>query len=52
MSALGFEGAEHIGRTGDGGVDVKGILAVSGLARIQLFVQAKRYKQGSKISCG
>lgn len=50
LSALGFEGAEHTGRTGDGGVDVKGILDVSGLARIQLFVQAKRYQQGSKIS--
>ena len=50
LPALGFEGAEHTGRTGDGGVDVKGILDVSGLARIMLFVQAKRYKLGSKIS--
>lgn len=50
LSALGFEGAEHTGRTGDGGVDAKGVLDISGLARIQLFVQAKRYRLGSKIT--
>lgn len=50
LTALGFEGSEVTGKTGDGGVDVKGELDVSGLAKIRLFVQAKRYKPGSKIS--
>lgn len=50
LAALGFEGAEVTGRSGDGGVDAIGELDVSGLARIKLFVQAKRYKLGSRIS--
>ncbi|WP_295939482.1 restriction endonuclease [uncultured Alistipes sp.] len=50
LSALGFEGSECTGRVGDGGVDATGELDVSGLARIKVFVQAKRYKLGSKIS--
>lgn len=49
LTALGFEGAEHTGKTGDGGVDAIGELDVSNLAKIKLFVQAKRYKLGSKI---
>ena len=50
LTALGFEGSEVTGKTGDGGVDVKGELDVSNLAKIQLFVQAKRYKLGSKVT--
>lgn len=49
LSALGFEGSEHTGRIGDGGVDATGELDVSGLAKIKVFVQAKRYRLGSKI---
>lgn len=49
LSALGFEGSEHIGKVGDGGVDATGELDVSGLAKIKIFVQAKRYKLGAKI---
>lgn len=50
LSALGFEGTQHTGRVGDGGVDATGELDVSGLAKIKLFVQAKRFKLGARIS--
>lgn len=50
LNALGFEGSEHAGRVGDGGVDVTGELNVANMAKIKLFVQAKRYKLGSRIS--
>ena len=50
LNAMGFEGAEHTGRVGDGGVDVKGELNISNMAKIKLFVQAKRFKLGSKIA--
>lgn len=49
-SALGFEGSEHTGKSGDGGVDAIGELNVANLARVKVFVQAKRYQIGSKIS--
>ena len=50
LTALGFEGSEHTGKVKDGGVDAKGELDISNMAKIKLFVQAKRYKLGSKIS--
>ncbi|MGD9364715.1 MAG: restriction endonuclease [Desulfobacteraceae bacterium] len=50
LTALGFEESEHKGKVGDGGVDVTGELDVANLAKIKLFVQAKRYKLGAKIS--
>ena len=49
LAALGFEGAEHTGRSGDGGVDAKGELNVANLAKVKIFVQVKRYKLGTKI---
>ncbi|MGH8784343.1 MAG: restriction endonuclease [Cupriavidus necator] len=49
LAALGFEGAEHTGKTGDGGVDATGELNVANLAKMKLFVQVKRYKLGIKI---
>jgi HJR/Mrr/RecB family endonuclease len=49
LTALGFEGAEHTGKTGDGGVDARGELNISNLAKMKIFVQAKRYKLGTKI---
>lgn len=52
LSALGFEGSEHTGKTGDGGVDETGELNVSNLAKVKVFVQAKRYQLGSKIPSG
>lgn len=50
LTALGFEGSEHTGKVGDGGVDATGELDVANLAKIKLFVQAKRYKLGSRIN--
>ena len=50
LTALGFEGSKVTGKTGDGGVDATGELNVANLAKVKLFVQAKRYKQGSKIA--
>lgn len=50
LTALGFEGSEVTGRPGDGGVDATGELNVSNLAKVKVFVQAKRYAIGTKIS--
>jgi restriction system protein len=50
LTALGFEGSEVTGKTGDGGVDATGELNIANLAKVKLFVQAKRYKLGTKIS--
>jgi predicted Mrr-cat superfamily restriction endonuclease len=50
LTALGFEGSEVTGKTGDGGVDATGELNVANLAKVKLFVQAKRYKLGSKVN--
>ncbi|HQK22921.1 MAG TPA: restriction endonuclease [Candidatus Latescibacteria bacterium] len=50
LTALGFDGSEVTGKTGDGGVDATGELNVANLAKIKIFVQAKRYKLGSKVS--
>lgn len=50
LTALGFEGSEVTGKPGDGGVDAKGELNVSNLAKVKVFVQAKRYKLDARIS--
>ena len=50
LTALGFEGSEVVGKTGDGGVDATGELNVANLAKVKVFVQAKRYKVGTKVS--
>lgn len=50
LTALGFEGSEHQGKVGDGGVDATGELNIAGLAKMKVFVQAKRYKLGTRIS--
>lgn len=49
LTALGFDGSEVIGKTGDGGVDATGELDVSNLAKVKIFVQVKRYKRGTTI---
>ena len=49
LTALGFDGSEVIGRTGDGGVDATGELNVANLAKVKVFVQAKRYRLGAKV---
>ena len=50
LSALGFEGTKHTGKSGDGGVDAIGELNVANLAKVKLFVQVKRYQLDAKIS--
>jgi restriction system protein len=50
LTALGFEGSEVTGKTGDGGVDAIGELNVANLAKVKVFVQAERYKLGTKVS--
>ena len=49
LTALGFEGSEVTGKVGDGGVDAVGVLNASNLAKVKVFIQAKRYKIGTKI---
>lgn len=49
LSALGFEGTEHTGKSGDGGVDATGELNLANLAKVKLFVQVKRYKLDARI---
>lgn len=48
LNAIGFE-AEHVGKSGDNGVDVEGVLRVYEFATVDLKVQVKRYTQ-NKIS--
>lgn len=50
LTALGFDASEVTGKTGDGGVDATGELNVANLAKVKVFVQAKRYKLGTKIN--
>lgn len=50
LTALGFEGSEVVGGVGDGGVDAKGVLEIGNLASVSIYVQAKRYKLGSKVN--
>lgn len=50
LTALGFEESEVTGKKGDGGVDATGTLNVANLAKVKVFVQAKRYKRGQKIN--
>jgi predicted Mrr-cat superfamily restriction endonuclease len=48
LTALGFEGSEVTGKSGDGGVDAIGELNVANLAKVKVFVQAKRYKRDAR----
>jgi restriction system protein len=50
LTALGFESSEVTGKPGDGGVDAIGELNVANLAKVKVFVQAKRYRLGSKVN--
>lgn len=50
LTALGFEESKVTGKTGDGGVDATGVLNISNLAKVKVYVQAKRYKRGAKIN--
>lgn len=50
LEAMGFEKVRVTGKSGDGGVDVIGILHASTLADIRLFVQVKRYQRGRRVN--
>lgn len=50
LTALGFEGSEVTGKPGDGGVDAIGELNIANLAKVKVFVQAKRYKLDAKVN--
>jgi len=49
LRCLGFQETEHTGGTGDGGVDVKGVLTIPNIASIRLFVQAKRLDISARV---
>jgi len=51
LTALGFE-AKHTGKVGDEGVDATGELDLYGIAKIDLYVQVKRYGIDKKINSG
>jgi restriction system protein len=44
LIALGFEDVEVTHRSGDGGIDVRGILVVGAVIRTKMAVQVKRWK--------
>ena len=50
LSAIEFKETEVTGGFGDGGVDAKGILNLHNIAKMEIFVQAKRYKKERIIS--
>ncbi|MCI0577974.1 MAG: restriction endonuclease [Chloroflexi bacterium] len=49
LTAIRFE-AKHVGKSGDGGVDVEGTLRIYEFATVDLKVQAKRYKSGRYVN--
>lgn len=49
LSAVGFEGSQHTGKKGDGGVDATGILNIYNMANMKIYVQVKRYKLDARI---
>jgi predicted Mrr-cat superfamily restriction endonuclease len=49
LSAIGFT-ATHIGKSGDGGIDAEGELDIYNMAKIDLKIQAKRYRTKSRIN--
>lgn len=46
---MGFEDIEVVGRTGDGGVDVRATLVVGDVIHIRMAVQAKKWKIGNNV---
>lgn len=44
LSAMGFENIEETKFSGDGGIDIRGMLVVGGAVRIRMAVQAKRWR--------
>jgi len=46
----GFEKVEVTGRSGDGGIDGHGVLAVNPLVTFKVLFQCKRYKDGRQVN--
>jgi restriction system protein len=49
LVAMGFEDIEVVGRTGDGGIDVRAMLVVGDVIRIRMAIQAKKWKIGNNV---
>ena len=49
LAEMGFEDIEVVGRTGDGGVDVRATLVVGDVIRIRMAIQAKKWKIGNNV---
>lgn len=43
LEALGFEDIEVVGRTGNGGIDVRAVLSLQGITAVRTVVQAKKW---------
>ncbi len=52
LTRLGIENVDVVGRTGDGGIDVRGVLVVGDVVRIPMAIQAKRWKIGNNVGSG
>jgi restriction system protein len=46
----GFSQVEVTGKTGDGGIDGKGIARINGILRFHIIFQCKRYKGKVRLS--
>lgn len=46
---MGFEDIEVVGRTGDGGIDVRAMLVVGDVIRIRMAIQAKKWRIGNNV---
>jgi restriction system protein len=49
LAEMGFEEIEVTKRSGDGGIDVRGLLVVGEVIKIRMAIQAKRWKKGNNI---
>lgn len=50
LREAGFQQVEVTGRSGDGGIDGKGLLQINPLLSIQVIFQSKRYQAGSPVT--
>ena len=49
LARMGFDSIEVTKTSGDGGIDVRGVLTVDGSVRIKMAVQAKRWKPAKHV---
>ncbi len=49
LAKMGFEDIEVTGRSGDGGIDVRGTLVVGDVVRIRMAVQAKKWQPKNRV---